>query len=176
MKKHSNKKKPITKAASEKQNNTKTPQFIVRNKFRRGPRVQIHFDAYTRTKQSFKDECDINLIMARYIKTGAIDHVNKHGPNYGFATSLDFRESLELIANAQGMFDDLPSSIRSKFENDPAQFLEFAQDPNNVGQMADMGLALPQAKDLEPDASQAVSEPLATSPEGVPLPSNDAEK
>ena len=39
-----------------------------------------------RTRQSMRDECDINAIMRKYIKTGAIDHVNKYSGEYGFAT------------------------------------------------------------------------------------------
>ena len=34
------------------------------------------------TKQSFTKECDINNIMKKYQKTGAIDHVNKHEASY----------------------------------------------------------------------------------------------
>ena len=30
----------------------------------------------SRTKQAFKDECDVNLIADRWIRTGQISHVN----------------------------------------------------------------------------------------------------
>lgn len=92
-------------------------------------------------KQSFKDQCDINKIMAKYQKTGAIDHLNKHGANYGFATAIDFHESMNLVTSAQQMFDDLPSDIRTKFYNSPAQFLDFVQNPENADQLVELGLA-----------------------------------
>lgn len=82
-------------------------------------------------KQSMKDECDINNILAKYQVSGQIDHVNKYRPKYGFATSLDFREALELTRSANAMFAELPSSVREKFHNNPAEFLDYAQDPAN---------------------------------------------
>jgi len=93
------------------------------------------------TKQSFTAECDINNIMRKYQKTGAIEHVNKHEASYGFATSLDFQGALETVTRGQTMFDELPSSIRTKFDNDPAKFLDFVQDKNNLEEMQEMGLA-----------------------------------
>ena len=117
-------------------------------------RVQITFPPKGRTKQSFKDECDINKILAKYQKTGAIAHVNKHGAEYGFATSLDFTGAMLLIKQAQNMFDGLPSSIRNRFANDPAQFLDFVQDANNEKEMRTLGL-LPSEDEK---AAQAASD------------------
>jgi len=93
------------------------------------------------TKQSHKKECDINQIMAKYQKTGVIDHVNKHSDQYGFATSNDLHVSLNLIKTANEMFDELPSQARKKFQNDPAQFLDFVQDPKNEEHFFELGLS-----------------------------------
>jgi len=93
------------------------------------------------TKQSFTEECDINNILKKYQKTGAIDHVNKHEASYGYATSHDFQSALETIKRGRIMFEELPSSIRTKFENDPAKFLDFVQDNNNLKEMQELGLA-----------------------------------
>jgi len=101
-------------------------------------RVSISFPEVGRTKQSMVAECDINNIMQRFIKTGIIEHGNKHGARYGFATSLDFREACDLIENAQHMFQDLPGKVRAKFDNDPARFLDFVQDPANAGKLKDV--------------------------------------
>jgi len=93
------------------------------------------------TKQSFTKECDINNIVKKYQKTGALDHVNKHEGSYGFASSDDFTASMEIVAKGTTMFEELPSSIRTKFENDPAKFLDFVQDKNNLEEMQELGLA-----------------------------------
>jgi len=143
----------------------------------RGPRVYMPMavNGHSKTKQSMKDECDINLIMARYVKTGAIDHVNKHGINYGFATSMDFAQSMQTVTSAQQMFDELPAKIRNKFSNDPGQFLDFVQDDANRDEMATMGLAQAQTAETPvavPEASE--QPPEETSPGekevGVQLP------
>ncbi len=121
---------------------TKKSPFIVRSAY--GPKKRlgdIGDLGVSLTKQSFTKECDINNIMAKYQKTGAIDHVNKHEASYGFATSHDFQSALETIRTGQTMFDELPSSIRTKFENDPAKFLDFVQDNKNQAEMVELGLA-----------------------------------
>lgn len=103
--------------------------------------VGIDCGGESRTKQSFKMECDINHIMAKYQKTGAITHFTKHSPQYGIATGMQFQDAMNLVCEAQEMFNDLPSSIRSRFGNDPAAFLDFVQDEGNADEMVKLGLA-----------------------------------
>lgn len=128
--------------------------------------VKLHMYGTTVTKQSFKEDCDINLIMARFVKTGIIDHVREHGPEYGFASSDDFRDSMELISKANSMFEELPSPIRNKFENDPARFLDFVQNPENIKEMQELGLAYNEKTE---------NLPLAEKPEasGTPRPGSE---
>ena len=97
-------------------------------------------DLPSMTKQSFTNETDINKIMARFFKTGNITHLNSNEPNYGFASALDFRESLEIIQTAQEGFQALPSDIRRQFDNDPQGFLDFVHDDENTDALAEMGL------------------------------------
>ena len=66
-------------------------------------------DPISLTKQSFKDEVNINKIMAKFQKSGAIDHYAKHAPTYGDATSEDLHTALGIIADAESMFEELPS-------------------------------------------------------------------
>ncbi len=93
------------------------------------------------TELSHQESCDVNKIMARYVKTGVIDHLNKYGPMYGDIPSIDLQEAIEIQKKANDMFDDLPSAVRNKFENDPGQFLDFVQDPKNKSEMVELGLA-----------------------------------
>lgn len=102
-------------------------------------RVQIFFDPdENRTHQEFGAECDINNIMAKYQRTGLVDHVAKHGLHYGDFPAMDFREALEFLDEAQQMFDELPSTVRRHFDNDPAAFLEFVQDPENKDKVVEL--------------------------------------
>ncbi|AXL15038.1 internal scaffolding protein [Microviridae sp.] len=96
-----------------------------------------------RTKQSHKEECDINTIMKRFEKTGIVDHLNTHQGNYGDFTVMpdSYQAAVIHLQEAQDMFMTLPASIRAKFENDPGQFLDFASDPENLPEMRKLGLA-----------------------------------
>ncbi len=136
-----------------------TPTIVRHNTPRN--RVQITFAKNGRTKQSFKDECDINNIMRKYQKTGAVAHANQHAPNYGFATSLDFSDAMRLITTAQDMFDGLPSSIRTRFANDPALFLDFVQDADNEAEMAKLGLVEEKQPPEVPSDEQKTDTPNA---------------
>lgn len=89
-------------------------------------------------------ECDVNVIMARYQKTGDISHLGQIAGEYGdFSDVLDYKTGLERIMDADALFMELPSSVRDRFGNDPAQFMEFATDASNLDEMRKMGLAPP---------------------------------
>ena len=50
-----------------------------------------------KTKQEFRDECDINVLMERYEKSGVISHMNKATPQYldlGDASHLDLMHAM----------------------------------------------------------------------------------
>lgn len=104
-------------------------------------RVPISFAKTGRTKQQDADKTNINLIMKKFLKTGVIDFTNKHEASYGFATSDSFQESLQIIQTATEMFDDLPSQLRTKFNHDPATFLDYVQNPDNQDTLYELGLA-----------------------------------
>lgn len=123
------------------------------------PQMRVTLDCSVdagRTKQEFKKDCDINRIVAKYQKTGIIDHARKFSGEYAFATGLDFQAAMELVKNGEEMFAALPSSLRNRFANDPAQFLDFVQDPANAQELVDLGLADPVPV---PDVPPAPAEP-----------------
>ena len=127
-------------------------------------RVKVDNDEPSLTKQAFTHECDINNILAKYQKTGAIEHLNQNEASYGYATSDNFQESLEIVSRGQNMFNELPSSIRNKFKNDPAQFLEFVQNSDNIEEMRELGLAHKKQNKEMPSVPAKTSEaPIAES-------------
>lgn len=128
--------------------------------------VRKAFNLPSKAKQAFASECDINTIMARYQKTGLIEHVNEHGPRYGDAASYtDYHASMNLVAETNSMFSELPAQIRSQFDNDPSLFLDFIADPENREEMIKMGLTVDQVRS---DAPQDPPDP-ETAPEGPDL-------
>jgi len=117
----------------------------------RPPRHQIAFTGKGRTKQSMKDECDINKIMAKYQRTGLIAHAQQHGGEYGFADSATFHEAMNVVSKANSMFAELPSTVRERFNGDPAQFLDFVQNPANENEMRSLGILQGDAGAPSPD-------------------------
>lgn len=116
-----------------------------------------------RTKQSFKNDCDINLITAQYVRTGLLGHVNRRQPMYGdFSQALDLHSSKLLVQRAEEEFAELDSRIRAVADNDPVKFLELLADEEGARdlQAAGLELALP---DVEPEVPEVVT-PVVTEP------------
>lgn len=115
------------------------------------------------TKQSFKDECDINSIVKKALKNGLLPDGNLN-PIYGdFSDVKDYQEGLNVVLRAETQFNSLPAHVRSKFDNDPAKFLEFVGDPKNVKEMIDLGLAKPAPAPL-PTPDKGPEPKAATAP------------
>lgn len=123
-------------------------------------KIQKTFVGEGRTKQSFKNECDINQILARFKRTGVLDFQQKMQPQYGDCTGIEFQEAQFIIAKANGMFAALPAHLRARFDNDPAKFLNFVNDKRNKNEAEDLGLL----KEKENEAGQAGEAPLGAAP------------
>lgn len=124
-----------------------------------GPKVACDFECTgeSMTHQEFKDECDINFLMKRYMKTGVLDHVNKYQGQYGdFIGAESYLEARLKIQEANEAFETLPSDLRYQFANDPAQFLDFVQNPDNVDKLVEMGLATKQDGVVNPSPAPVV--------------------
>ena len=116
-------------------------------------KTAIHFNAPSLTKRSMQAECDINNIMRKFQNTGLIDHQNTHQGQYGdFTSAEDYHASMTRIVEAQEMFEALPSTIRRRFHNDPAEFLEFVADAENRPEAEKLGL-VPKQTQKRPDGS-----------------------
>jgi len=90
-----------------------------------------------RTKQEFKAECDINSILKKFRTTGALTHVQQHGPQYGIASGEEYADAMRVVATANTMYEELPSHIRKEFSG-PEQFLDFVQDESKQDEVRAM--------------------------------------
>lgn len=133
---------PVTPLAISPRPSDSVRQAVIKSAYSPKLRVQLVCrEGSGRTRQSFKDECDINNIMSRFQRTGVLDFVNRREPQYVDCTGLDYQRAQDLVLQAKAMFAELPSSLRSRFENDPARFLDFCQDPENQDELVKLGLA-----------------------------------
>ncbi|AXH75075.1 MAG: internal scaffolding protein [Microviridae sp.] len=124
------------------------------------------------TKQEFKDECDINILMNQYMNTGEMPNINERAPQYLDVSGIEFQESMQFVAGAQTLFNELPSILRNRFNNDPSLFLDFVHNPANRQEMAELGLLKPVnewvnptpsfTNKTPPDVMSGVSEPNPT--------------
>lgn len=112
----------------------------------RGRFAALEILGESKTKQSFKEECDINVIMKRYSQTGVLPPgvgIAKYGD---FAEVPDYIEAQNTLIQARQQFEALPSRVRDRFRNDPANMLAFVNDKKNKAEARVLGLL----KDEEP--------------------------
>lgn len=99
----------------------------------------------TMTQQQYKEECDVNHIMKKYITTGEIHHINRKQGVYADMSEIsDYQGMLDTVLDAQSKFQTLPADVREKFKNDPAKLIEFIQDPKNYDEGVKLGLFEPK--------------------------------
>lgn len=139
----------------------------IRHKYSTRQRLSISFEGEGRTKQSFKDECDVNRIISRFQATGELPNVNNMPPQYLDVTSMDFQEHQNFIAGANSMFHQLPAKIRDRFENNPAEFFDFCSHEKNRPELAEMGLLRPDLPPVVPMTAVTTSQP-ASGPKNAP--------
>jgi len=125
-----------------------------------------------RTKQSFKDETDINKIMMRAEKTGTISHLNKHQGSYSDFAEFDYFENLQKLTRGREIFDDLPAEVRNEFANSPSDFFKYVNDPANKDRLETLlpALAAPGRQNLTinpptADEAKALEESAIKDPE-----------
>lgn len=119
------------------------------------------FSGESPTQQHFKESCDINRIVDQYAATGVDPAPERLAmKQYGFATSKDFAEAQRQVAEVNSAFADLPSSLRAKYGNDPANWIEAIQAVPN-----------PQEEITPPEVTEEPSgdDPAASPPETEPL-------
>jgi len=112
---------------------------------KRPPRVLTPSGGVSMTLQDAKDECDINMIIARHDRTGSWSGSGKMPtvvPQFGDFDSVDdFQTAQDTILRAREHFASLPSHIRSRFQNDPVRLLEFVSNKDNQVEAVRLGLA-----------------------------------
>jgi len=106
----------------------------------------------TLAQQNFKDECDINYIVRQFGLTGELPG-KPLSPQYGdFTGVLDYHSAVNAVLAAQDSFMELPAQMRSRFNNDPAELIDFLDNEGNREEAIKLGLV----------AAKPISEPSET--------------
>ncbi len=126
-------------------------------------RVKTEPKGESLTQQHFAHEADVRNIIKQYDKTGLIANVQKGVAQYGdYSEVNEYREALDLVNDANGMFADLPAELREMFQNNAGTFLEFATNPENNSKMIELGLKEAPVQEEQPiKAENKAAEPPA---------------
>ncbi len=139
---------------------------VIHSRYNLPPNPGYKNDEPSMTQQQFKDEADINTIMARYQKTGVLvdplTQVTRKPMFDDFSELGDFRDHQQAVVDAQEMFMQLPSKLRARFSNDPAELLQWLSNPSNKDEAIELGLfSKPSAETPEmPLKGEVSSEPV----------------
>lgn len=121
-----------------------------------------------RTHQSFRADCDINVIVSRFLQGQDITHVVKATPRYGdYSNVASYQEAMNMLKTAEKAFMGLPAEVRSSFENDPQQLLDLVDAADSGDELAQtMGHEL-GLWDQKPPEKPEVTPPIpeVTNPE-----------
>ena len=112
------------------------------------------------TDQSYKNQCDINIIMANYAKTGMLSHTTTIEPKFIDNTSIPtLEEAFDIVNRAEEAFYSLPPDIRRLMDNDPSQLELFIQDPNNKDILLKNGVIV-QKQEPKPSETQLLTQSI----------------
>ncbi len=129
------------------------------------PSPGIVFAKPTMTQQHFRDECDINKIVERAIRTGdtTVFTSTQRAEFYDASAITDYVDAMALIDDVNDDFNSLPSATRAMFGNNVSQYVEFMSNPANWDKARELGLLSGgEVSATEPKVRE--SEPAPASP------------
>lgn len=96
------------------------------------------------TVQSDAEEADINTIVRKFGITHQLPYGNQV-PAYIDYSDIpnDYHAAMNFIRDSDSHFMDLPSNLRSRFDNDAGKFLEFVSNSANREEAVKLGLVPP---------------------------------
>lgn len=112
-------------------------------------------------QQQFVEEVDINTIVRRFGLDGELPESVVMPQNSDFEEIFDFQSAMNAVVAARESFDEMPARIRSRFHNNPAEFVDFCSNPDNRDEALKLGLVEKPATSESPAQPVAKAEPVA---------------
>lgn len=94
-----------------------------------------------RTKQSMRNDCDINNIIKKYVKTGVMPPPTKKAIYGDFSMMPNMQERYNAMIRAEGAYNSLSPQVRDRFKT-PKELLMFLSDKNNMAEAERLGLVV----------------------------------
>lgn len=96
------------------------------------------------THPEFRDECDINLVMGRYMVDREMPRPSAHAPRLRYADyesgPADFFDAQLRLKRAGVAWESLSPAVRQRFSGGPAALLQFLDDESNRAEAIRLGL------------------------------------
>lgn len=121
-------------------------QRIFRTRYQERKSVGLTFTKPSLTEQAAFDDVNIHSIMSRGMNNLK---PNTTKPLYGVDMSKlpDYQASLQIVADVENKFEEMPASLREKFHNNPKEFLAFVEDKEkNYDEGVKLGIFSPRDK------------------------------
>lgn len=135
----------------------------------------LHCTDVSKTSQHHAHEADINNIVESFIRSpeellaGMRLAPQPTEIDITFAPK-SYHEALNAINTAQTSFNKLHPKIRSRFNNNPGEMLEFLSDNSNYAEAVALGLAIPSGRDGSAVAETIPAAPTAAKGTGDSVP------
>lgn len=116
-------------------------------------RRSIDLGGPSRTQQHHAERVNINTIVAKYRKTGALSHLAPRTPLYGdFNPRLTLQEAFDQVEAANEEFRRLPAALRRRCGEHPVGLLRMLETVEGCRELHELGL--PFDRELpEPEAT-----------------------
>lgn len=101
----------------------------------------ITFTEPSRTQQQFAEECDVNVLVEKALKTG--DYSAFQAPNWDdvdYSEVGEYADALNFVNSVNTDFAELPAALRARFNNNISDYADFVADPANMQECIRLGL------------------------------------
>lgn len=121
-------------------------------------------------KQSMAEEVDINTIVRRFGLTGQLPQAVEAPIYETFEGIFDFHSAMNAVVAAREAFEAMPASVRSRFHNEPQEFVEFVSAVENRPEAEKLGLVFTGRSPQEVAAAPPAVVPGVPAAPAVPAP------
>ena len=137
-----------------------------------GRRVRTNVGGESRTKQSFRDLTDINVIVKKHTE-GAQIPLDSRTPMYGdFSAAVDLRTAIETVERAEDAFAALPADVRTAAQNQPEVLLDMMANQEDAQRLVDAGLPI-DGLEKTPEPTEVPVVVPSVEPVATPTPDPD---
>lgn len=128
-------------------------------------RIQQDFtNVPSQADQSQRDENNISLLVKKYKPDELAMYLaakNQQRPeinDHDFSQEPDLQGAMNIALRIRQEFESLPEMIQNLFKGKPSEFLKFAENPKNLPQLVEWGLA-EKVEAIQNDIKKPASEP-----------------